>query len=69
MTSCAEGDSPVERTWRAIFRNLGDKTIRQSNLSEKLFERVTANNVNIGFQTRFSERLLKEFRHVQANSE
>jgi hypothetical protein len=25
--------------------------------------------VNIGFQTRFSERLLKEFRHVQANSE
>ena len=39
------------------------------HLAEELFERVTADNVCVSFEARFSECFLKEFSHVQANAQ
>ena len=59
----AEGDSPVERTYVEVSGTFLP-TIRNINLAEELLERVAANNVCIGLQSRLSKGFLQELRHV-----
>lgn len=67
MISLVEGDSPVDRTL-IRFQKDDDYFARPPYLEEKLFERVTPNNVSICFQSRFSQCFLEELCHFQTNT-
>lgn len=74
MTSCSEGDSPVDLTYewdRRLARldiclkgTLGDRTY----LAEEFFECIGADDVRVGFETGFTESFLQEFGHFKTNA-